>query len=181
MAFFRLGEQENCLATHNADSCVFPLKPKAYHLLPRGSRGAIAMFSAHLAEIPERFQHALAAQPRPHDPRRISRQSEPAAYLIPPEKFASEYDMPRFLDVSDGLGIDANDLAGGALWMTSTTTGSTTSSYRPGIKKVSSVISTTMAMAHSVERTSEAGLVGEVGALNIQQTDYNNDGCSTSG
>ena len=26
------------------------------------------------------------------------------------------------------------------------------------------------------ERTSEAGLVGEVGALNIQQTDYNNDG-----
>src|SRR4030095_15837238 len=31
VAFFRLGEQENCLATHNADSCVFPLKPKAYH------------------------------------------------------------------------------------------------------------------------------------------------------
>jgi len=27
-----------------------------------------------------------------------------------------------------------------------------------------------------IERTSEAGLVGEVGALNIQQTDYNNDG-----
>ena len=26
------------------------------------------------------------------------------------------------------------------------------------------------------ERTSEAGLVGETGALNIQQTDYNNDG-----
>ena len=26
------------------------------------------------------------------------------------------------------------------------------------------------------ERTSEAGLVGEVGSLNIQQTDYNNDG-----
>ena len=53
VAFFRLGEQENCLATHNADSCVFPLKPKAYHLLPRGSRGAIAMFSAHLAEYPD--------------------------------------------------------------------------------------------------------------------------------
>jgi hypothetical protein len=34
VAFFRLGEQENCLATHNADSCVFPLKPKAYPAEP---------------------------------------------------------------------------------------------------------------------------------------------------
>jgi len=30
VAFLRLGEQENCLAVHNADSCVFPLKPKAF-------------------------------------------------------------------------------------------------------------------------------------------------------
>jgi hypothetical protein len=73
---FRLGEQENCLATHNADSCVFPLKPKAYHLLPRGSRGAIAMFNAHLAEFPDDFS-ALAAKPRPHDPRRISDKVNP--------------------------------------------------------------------------------------------------------
>src|SRR4029434_9795060 len=55
IAFFRLGEQENCLATHNADSCVFPLKPKAFHLLPRGSQGAITVFGAHLAQYSNDF------------------------------------------------------------------------------------------------------------------------------
>ena len=49
IAFLRLGEQENCLATHTADWWVFPLKPKAFQLRPRGSRGAIALFNAHLA------------------------------------------------------------------------------------------------------------------------------------
>ena len=114
VAFFRLGEQENCLATHNADSCVFPLKPKAYHLLPRGSRGAIAMFGAHLAEHPNDFSTRwllnLAHMTLGEYPEKVNPE-----YLIPPEKFASEYDMPRFLDVSDGLGIDANDLAGGCI------------------------------------------------------------------
>ena len=46
MAFLRLGEQENCLAMHNPDSCLFPIQPKAYHLLPRGSRAAIELFNA---------------------------------------------------------------------------------------------------------------------------------------
>lgn len=45
VAYMRLGEQENCLARHNSESCLFPLQPSAYHLLPRGSRGAIALFN----------------------------------------------------------------------------------------------------------------------------------------
>ncbi|HTL58552.1 MAG TPA: hypothetical protein VL361_22890 [Candidatus Limnocylindrales bacterium] len=52
IAFLRLGEQENCLAAHNADSCVLPLRPQAYHLLPHGSRGAIALFDELLEEFP---------------------------------------------------------------------------------------------------------------------------------
>jgi hypothetical protein len=175
MAFLRLGEQENCLATHNADSCVFPLKPKAYHLLPRGSRGAIAMFSAHLAEHPADFSARwllnLAYMTLGEHPDKVDKR-----YLIPPEKFASEYDLPRFLDVSDGLGIDANDLAGGCI---------VDDFDNDGLYDL--VISAwdmkgQLRYFHNngdgtfADRTSEAGLVGEVGALNIQQTDYNNDG-----
>ena len=84
VAFFRLGEQENCLATHNADSCVFPLKPKAYHLLPRGSRGAIAMFGAHLAEYPKDF----------------STRAINAGYLT----VEGEYCLPREFNRSQGCG-----------------------------------------------------------------------------
>jgi hypothetical protein len=114
VAFLRLGEQENCLATHNADSCVFPLKPKAYHLLPRGSRGAIALFNEQLAEFPDdlstRWLLNLAHMTLGEYPDNV-----PQRFLIPPQTFASEYELPRFRDVSDGLGLDANDLAGGVI------------------------------------------------------------------
>lgn len=52
IAFLRLGEQENCIGQHNAESCLFPLSPAARHHLPRGSRGAIALFEEQLRELP---------------------------------------------------------------------------------------------------------------------------------
>ena len=114
MAFMRLGEQENCLALHNAESCVFPLSPRAYHLLPRGSSGAIGLFREHLAEFPNdlsaRWLLNLAYMTLGQYPAKV----EPR-FLIPPEAFASEYPLPKFPDISDGLGIDANDLAGGSI------------------------------------------------------------------
>jgi hypothetical protein len=175
MAFFRLGEQENCLATHNADSCVFPLKPKAYHLLPRGSRGAISLFSAHLAEHPKdlatRWLLNLAHMTLGEYPDKVNPE-----YLIPPEVFASEYDMPRFFDVSDGLGIDANDLAGGCIVDDFDNDGYYDLVISAWDMKGQLRYFHNKHDGTFEERTSEAGLVGEVGSLNIQQTDYNNDG-----
>ncbi len=175
MAFFRLGEQENCLATHNADSCVFPLKPKAFHLLPRGSLGAIAMFNAHLAEYPKdwstRWLLNVAHMTIGEYPDKVNPQ-----YLIPPEKFVSEYDMPRFFDVSDGLGVDANDLAGGVIVDDFDNDGFYDLVISAWDPKGQLRYFRNKGDGTFTERTSEAGLVGEVGALNISQTDYNNDG-----
>ena len=175
IAFLRLGEQENCLATHNADSCVFPLKPNAYHLLPRGSRGAIALFDAHLAEYPNDFKArwllnlahmTLGEYPDQVNPR----------YLIPPKAFASEYEMPCFIDVSEGLGVDANDLAGGVIVDDFDNDGFYDLVISAWDEKGQLRYFHNNGNGTFTERTSEAGLVGEVGALNIQQTDYNNDG-----
>ncbi len=175
MAFFRLGEQENCLATHNADSCVFPLRPKAFHLLPRGSRGAIALFSAHLAEHPKdlstRWLLNLAHMTLGEYPDHVNPQ-----YLIPPERFASEYELPRFLDVSDGLGIDANDLAGGCIVEDFDQDGFLDLVISAWDLQGQLRYFHNSGQGTFQERTSEAGLVGLVGSLNIQQTDYNNDG-----
>ncbi len=175
MAFLRLGEQENCLLNDNSDSCLFPLSPNARHLLPRGSRGAIREFSALLQADPQdltsrwllNLAHmTLGGYPDQVEPR----------FLIPPQVFASEFQLPRFTNVSKGLGLDVNDLAGGVI---------IDDFDNDGLLDV--VISAWDALGplryfrnqgdgSFVERTSEAGLVGEVGALNIQQTDYNNDG-----
>jgi hypothetical protein len=175
VAFFRLGEQENCLATHNADSCVFPLKPKAFHLLPRGSQGAIALFGAHLAEYPDdlstRWMLNLAHMTLGEYPEKVN-----PKYLIPPERFASEYDMPRFFDVSDGLGLDANDLAGGAIVDDFDNDGFYDLVISAWDQRGQLRYFHNKGDGTFIERTSEAGLIGEVGALNISQTDYNNDG-----
>ncbi|MGZ8919580.1 MAG: CRTAC1 family protein, partial [Limisphaerales bacterium] len=175
LAYLRLGEQENCLVTDSAEACLFPLSPKAYHSLPRGSRGAIGFFTEHLTDYPHdlgtrwllNLAHmTIGEYPAKVDPR----------FLIAPEHFDSEYEMPRFTDVSAHLGLDANDLAGGTIiddfdndglldLMISAWDGNGQLRYfrNAGSGKFE-------------ERTSEAGLVGEVGALNIAQTDYNNDG-----
>ncbi len=175
MAYMRLGEQENCLAMHNADSCLFPLSRQAYHLLPRGSRGAIELFNDQLAQFPHdlgtRWLLNLAYMTLGEYPDKV-----PAKYLIPPKTFESEYELPKFRDVSAGLGVDANDLAGGVI---------VDDFDNDGLYDI--VISAwdlngQLRYFHNngngtfTERTSEAGLVGETGALNILQTDYNNDG-----
>jgi hypothetical protein len=175
VAYLRLGEQENCLATHNADSCLFPLQPKAYHLLPRGSRGAIALFGEQLAEFPRdlasRWLLNLAHMTLGEYPDKV-----PAPFLIPPGTFASEYAMPRFPDVSDGLGIDVDDLAGGVIIDDFDNDG------------LLDIVASSWGLEGQLryfrhnpdgtftQRTSEAGLVGLTSGLNIQQTDYNNDG-----
>ena len=100
----------------------------------------------------------------------------PEAWLIPEKVFASEYDLPPFRELSASLGLDVNGLAGGVI---------VEDFDQDGLYDV--VVSAwdahgPLRFFHNtgegkfVERTSEAGLVGENGALNIQQTDYNNDG-----
>src|SRR5262249_10102782 len=148
---------------------------KGYHLLPRGSRHAIALFNEHLAQFPEdltaRWLLNIAHMTLGDYPDKV-----PPQFLIAPKVFASEYNLPRFRDVSDGLGLDASDLAGGVI---------VDDFDNDGFYDI--VISAwdlngQLRYFHNngdgtfVERTSEAGLVGEVGSLNIQQTDYNNDG-----
>jgi len=49
----RLGEQENCVAHHGVDSCLAPIRGTGVHTLTRGSRSAIAEFTAVLKDQPD--------------------------------------------------------------------------------------------------------------------------------
>ena len=175
MAFLRLGEQENCLATRNPDSCIFPLRPAAYHLLPRGSRGAIELLDEQLKEFPKdlssRWLLNIAHMTVGEYPDKV-----PPHLLIPPKVFESEYSMPRFIDVAGRLGLDLNDLAGGVIIDDFDNDGLydimvSAWDFEGQLRYFRNNGDGTFS-----ERTSEAGLVGETEALNIQQTDYNNDG-----
>lgn len=174
-AYLRLGEQENCLAVHNPDSCIFPLKTTAKHVLPRGSRRAIEMFAGRLASNTNDFKArwllnlahmTLDEYPSQVDPR----------YLIPPSAFDSEYPMPLFRDISEGLELDFNDLAGGVIVDDFDNDGFDDLVVSAWDLKGQIRFLRNNGQGGFAERTSEAGLVGETGSLNIQHTDYNNDG-----
>ncbi len=174
-AMLRLGEQENCLSNHNAESCLFPLAPAAYHKFPRGSRGAITLLTEQLNEFPEdlsaRWLLNLAYMTLGEYPGQI-----PEKWLIPPKTFQSDCDFPRFPDVAGALGINVNGLAGSCILDDFDNDGFidiVTSSW--GLDGVLHYFHNDGNGRFS-DRTAEAGLAGLMGGLNIQQTDYNNDG-----
>jgi hypothetical protein len=174
-AMLRLGEQENCMNNHNAQSCLFPLEPAAFHTLPRGSRGAIALLTEQLKEVPQdlssRWLLNLAYMTLGEYPEHV-----PAEWLIPPKTFQSDCEFPRFSDVAGPLGINVNGLAGGCIlddFDNDDLIDIVTSSW--GFDGDFHYFHND-GDGHFSDRTAQAGLAGLMGGLNIQQTDYNNDG-----
>lgn len=175
VALLRLGEQENCITNHHADSCLFPIEGGGIHRLQRGSRGAIQVLTELLKSAPGDLQARwllnLAYMTLGEWPAQV-----PPTWVIGPEVFRSQYDIGRFPDVAGSLGVDVDDLAGGCILDDFDNDGF--------IDLVASSWSLTGQLRYFrqsgdgrfVERTAEAGLLGMVSGLNIQQTDYNNDG-----
>lgn len=175
IAFLRLGEQENCLARYVPESCLFPISSNATHVLPRGSRAAIEVLEEHLQQYPQnlgaRWLLNVASMTLGRYPDGV-----PPRWRIPPSAFASEHPMPRFHNVAAAAGLDREDVAGGViaddfdndghldLLISAWTLDGQLRFYR------------NQGDGRFVERTSEAGLVGLTGGLNLVQADYNNDG-----
>jgi hypothetical protein len=175
VAFLRMGEQENCIARHGPESCLFPLPPAAFRILPRGSRGALTVLEEQLKEFPDdlaaRWLLNIAHMTLGQYPDKV-----PAQWLVPPARFASEHPMPRFPDVAGPAGVDVNDLGGGSIVEDFDNDGLldiVASSW--GFNGPLRFFRNT-GTGRFEERTSQAGLVGLNGGLNLMQTDYNNDG-----
>ncbi len=175
VSHLRIGEQENCLLNHNADSCLFPIRGGGIHQLPRGSRAAIAELTALLAQYPgdlrARWLLNIAAMTLGEYPDRV-----PPQWRIDPKKFESDHDIGRFPDVAGPLGLALDDLAGSVVL---------DDFDRDGFLDI--MASTWRATGQLrffrndgngsfTERTAESGLLGLVGGLNLIHADYNNDG-----
>ncbi|HXR40692.1 MAG TPA: CRTAC1 family protein [Terracidiphilus sp.] len=175
LAYLRLGEQENCIGMHNADSCNFPLHGGGVHKKPRGAEGAVREYTKALELNPESYlcmwllniaYQALGRYP----------EDVPKQWLAPPEWFTSDYDIGYFPEVAGIAGIHAMELSGGAI---------VEDFDGDGLLDV--MISSSgpldpMHFFHNngdgtfTDRTKEAGLADEIGGLNLVLTDYNNDG-----
>lgn len=174
-AYLRTGELDNCCALHNADSCLVPLQGGALYQKTEGPSRAIELLDEQLAEHPDdlcaRWLINIAYMTLGHYPDQV-----PAEWLIDPKAFASEYDIKRFPDVAAGAGLDAYGISGGCIIDDFDGDGLL------DIVRSEITLDGQLRFFHNNgngtfgDRTSAAGLTGEVGGLNILQADYNNSG-----
>jgi hypothetical protein len=174
-SYLRQAVQDNCMARPQPESCLFPIQGSGIHQVQRGSRAAIAELESLLAydpnDLASRWLLNLAYMTLEEYPDRV-----PAAWLIPPAIFASDYDIGRFVNIAPKLGVDVLSLAGGSVMDDLDGDGD--------LDLMASGWGTLEQLRFFrnngdgtfTERTEEAGLIGEVGGLNLSHADYDNDG-----
>jgi len=184
IAYLRLGEAENCLAHRNPESCILPIRGGGIHREQTGARKAIDYLAEVLEKQPDsygvflnpghltaRWLFNLAHMTVGEYPSKV-----PEHLLIPPERFEVKENFPRFHDIAADLGLNAMTLSGGVIaddfnndgWLDIVV-----SDWSPGgqLRYFQNGGDSTFS-----EKTTEAGLTGLFGGLNLIQADYDNDG-----
>lgn len=175
IAYMRKGEVQNCLENHNARSCIFPISPEARHKLVFGSENGAALFQKYLeanpADLEVRWLLNIASMTLGKYP-----QGVPKQYLIPASAFTSQEDAGRFVDVAPISGLDRMNTAGGSI---------TDDFDNDGLLDVViSIVDVCESMRYYHNNgdgtfsdwTARAKLTGQLGGINLNQADYNNDG-----
>jgi len=175
IAYLRYGEIENCLQNHNHESCFLPIQGDGVHTLPFGSTQAIQQYKNALKEFPDdlEFKYLLniAYMTLGKYPDEV-----PKEYLVNPEWFKSKINFPRYHDVAAEVGVNKNGLAGGVVVDDFTNDGwldIVITSWGPHEELV---FYKNNGDGTFSDQTKAFGLDGQVSILNLNQTDYNNDG-----
>jgi hypothetical protein len=175
MAYMRMAEEQNCCRRNNRDSCLLPIKGQGVHTKREGATQAIAVLGELLSLEPEdlraRWLLNVAYMTLGRYP-----QDVPKRHLIPPKIFESEYPLPAFDNVAKEAGVGMLALAGGVAL-----------EDFDGDQRLDLVVShmgfedQTRIYRNSgdgtfEDRTRESGLLGQLGGLNMNHADYDNDG-----
>jgi hypothetical protein len=175
IAYMRLGERNNCMTNHNESSCIYPIKDGGIHKQQTGSRKAIGLYEAILRENPDDLESKwllnIAFMTIGGYPKEV-----PAEFLIPGLDNDNASKVKPFVDIAADLGVDINGKAGGVIVDDFNNDGYLdiiTSGW--GLNDPMHYFQNNKDGTFS-DLTERSGLKGITGGLNIQQTDYNNDG-----
>ena len=175
VAYLRLGETENCFLHPNPERCILPIRGQGVHRDQAAARQAIRFLLEVLGKqpghLPARWLLNLACMSVGEYPEGVPRE-----HLVPPERFASEAPFPRFVDVARQLGLDTLSLSGGAVaddldgdgWLDLMVSDWSPSGQIRYFRNTGE--------GRFSEQTSESGLAGILGGLNLVHADYDNDG-----
>ena len=176
VAYLHKAGTENGFQRAPGELCLLPLRAGQSYTRKGDAEKAIDLFSSFLKQQPEnlevRWLLNLAYMTIGQYPGKV-----PPAYLIPPATLAATEDVGRFRDVAPQAGLSVVATAGGVIVDDLAGTGR--------FDVVTSNFDSCGPLHYFrnngegtfTERTSAAGLDGQLGGLNLVQTDYNNDGC----
>ncbi|BAU52679.1 CRTAC1 family protein [Mucilaginibacter gotjawali] len=175
IAYMRLGERNNCMLNHNGSSCIFPIKDGGIHVQKTGSTRAIEVYEEILKNHPDDYESKwllnIAFMTLGGYPKKV-----PRAFLLPGLDADTAYNVKPFTDIAADLGLNVNGRAGGVIvddfnndgYLDIVTSGwDLTDPLHYFQNNKDGTFS---------DLTEHSGLKGITGGLNIQQTDYNNDG-----
>ena len=175
---FRRGELENCIRCVGPSSCILPIAESAVHQHKSGSREAAGIFTDYLKTAPGdlrvRWLLNLACMTLGEYPEQV-----PDQYRIPLDKFGSAEDVGRFFNAATLVGLTDRgpNQAGGSVFDDFTGDG------LPDLLATSLDIDRGASFfvndgnGKFIDKSDEAGLADQIYALNVVQTDYDNDGC----
>lgn len=179
VAYMRLGETQNCCARNHPESCILPIRGGGIHVNQDGSRNAVKCFTfvlnnteqAESEHLKARWLLNIAAMTLGEHP-----DSVPDKFLIPAEAFESEIEFPQFANVASPLGVDTFSMCGGALaddFDNDNDLDLIVSSWDPRepVKYFRNGSDGSFE-----DWSTEAGLEGSSGGLNLVHADYDNDG-----
>lgn len=174
-AYLRLGDRVNCIHNHTAESCIFPIAGGGVHQDKTGSRKAIEIYKKILTSDPNdlesRWLLNVAYMTTGGYPSEV-----PPQFLVKVIDDDSMHLVKPFRDVAANVGINYKCIAGGSIVDDFNNDGN--------LDIVLSSWSLTEPMRYYrnnadgtfTDVSDSSGLGYLTGGLNIEQTDYNNDG-----
>ncbi len=175
ITYMRHGEIENCVKNHNHQSCYLPIAGDGVHQLTFGSENAISLYETLLKEFPEDLESKyllnIAYMTLGNYP-----DSVPSAWRIDPSWFQNKKKIQPFKDIAPDIGLNRQNLAGGTVIDDFTNDGwldIIITSWSPVEELIFYVNN---GDGSFTDLTKAYKLDGHVGSLNLNQTDFNNDG-----
>jgi len=176
-AYLHLAEMENGMYRDNGDLDIFPpAHPGTGYKKKDNVKLAVEYFTQYLAQAPNDLEVKwllnLAYVGLGEYPAGV-----PKAYLLPPGDFESKDTIGRFVDIAPAAGLNVLREAGGVV---------VDDFENNGLLDIfvsSMDVCDPLKYFHNngdgtfTEKSAAAGVADQLGALNMVQVDYNNDGC----
>ena len=175
VAYMRDAEVSNCVAHHTSQSCILPIRESGIHPIKEPGLQAKASLLDYLRLKPDdlmaRWLLNIVCMTIGEYPRGVSE-----SLRIDFNRFQSDHDVGRFVDIAPELGINTFSLAGGVVAEDLDGDGFLDIVVSSADPEASLTCYRNLGTGSFQDVTARSGLQDQLGGLNLIDADYDNDG-----